>query len=71
MEEEYHKAMEVVFYYSYGCCVFKHNIYGDQKEVPDGMPDSTDPLFPEFFLSPRCPSVQVVTEDTIVDPRRS
>ena len=26
MKEEYHKALEVIFAYGYGCCVFKHNI---------------------------------------------
>ena len=26
MEEEYEKALEVIFTYGYGCCVFKHNI---------------------------------------------
>ena len=34
MEEEYQKALEVIFSYGYGCCVFKHNIYGDHPEVP-------------------------------------
>ena len=29
MEEEYQKALEVIFAYSYGCCVFKHNICED------------------------------------------
>ena len=32
--------------------MFKHNIYGDQVEVLDGMPDSFDPLTPEFFMNP-------------------
>ena len=26
MEEDYQKAMVVIFSYGYGCCVFKHNI---------------------------------------------
>ena len=29
MEEDYHKALEQIFAYGYGCCAFKHNIYGD------------------------------------------
>ena len=29
MEEDYQKALEVIFSYNYGCCVFKHNICGD------------------------------------------
>ena len=41
-----HKALEVIFTYGYGCCVFKHNICGDHPEVPEGMPDSTDPFPP-------------------------
>ena len=62
MEEEYQKALEVNFAYGYGCCVFKHNIYGDRLEVPDGMPDSTDSLPPEFFMNLGCPPVQVAVE---------
>ena len=37
MEEEYQKALEVIFSNGYGCCVFKHNICGDRLEVPNGM----------------------------------
>ena len=55
MEEEYQKALEVIFAYGYKCCVFKHNIYGDHPKVPDGMPDFADPLPLEFFVNPRCP----------------
>ena len=44
LEEDYQKSLEVIFSYGYGCCVLKHNIYGDQPEVPDGMPDSANPL---------------------------
>ena len=44
MEEDYHKALEVIFAYGYGCCALKHNICGDQPEVAYGMPDSADPL---------------------------
>ena len=52
MEEDYHKALELIFYYGYGCYMFKHNICGDQPVVPDGMPDSSDSLPPEFFIDP-------------------
>ena len=52
MEEDYQKALELIFIYGYGCCAFKHNICGDQLEVPDGMPDSFNPLPPEFFVNP-------------------
>ena len=46
MEEDYQKALELIFSYGYGCCVSKHNICGDQPEVPDGMPESSYPLPP-------------------------
>ena len=55
MEEEYQKAMEVIFAYEYGCCVSKHNICGDHPKVPNGMPDSADTLPAEFFVNPGCP----------------
>ena len=38
MEEDYQKALELIFAYDYGCCTFKQNIYGDQPKVLDGMP---------------------------------
>ena len=62
MEEEYQKALEVIFAYEYSCCIFKHNICGDRPEVQEGMPDSIDPLPPEFFVNPRSPSILVATE---------
>ena len=52
MEENYRKALEMIFAYGYGCCVFKHNICGDHPEVLDGMPDSFGPLRPKFFVNP-------------------
>ena len=55
MKEDYQKASELIFAYGYMCCAFKHNICGDQLEVPDVMPDSSDPLPPEFFGNPKCP----------------
>ena len=55
MEDKYQKAMEVIFAYGYGCCVFKHNICGDRLEVPEGMPDSADPLPHELFVNLECP----------------
>ena len=58
MEEDYQKALELFFAYGYGCSVFKHVICGDQPEVPDGMPDSSNFLPSEFFASPRCPPFQ-------------
>ena len=58
MEEEYQKALEVIFAYGYECCVFKHNICGDCPKVLEGMPDSANPLPPEFFVNPGCPPIQ-------------
>ena len=51
--------------------MFKHNIYGDQPEVPDGMPDSSNPLPPEFFVNPRCPPIPTATKATIVEVDQS
>ena len=62
MEEDYQKALEVIFAYGYGCYAFKHNIYGDQPKVPDSMPDSSDPLPLEFFVNTRCPPAQASTK---------
>ena len=42
--------------------MLKHNIYGSQLKVPDSMPDSSNPLPPEFFANPRCTPVLVVIE---------
>ena len=60
--------------------MFKHNICGDQPEVPNGMPDSANPLPPEFFVSPRCSLVSTSSEvattevhhrEVVEDPERS
>ena len=67
MEEEYQKALKVIFAYGYGCCVFKHNICGDHPKVPDGMPDSVDSLPPEFFMNPGCPLIQEAVEATMTE----
>ena len=66
MEEDYHKAPKVIFAYGYGCCMFKHNICGSQLEVLNNMPDSSDPLPPEFFTNPKCLPVSTVTEAAVV-----
>ena len=67
MEEDYQKALEVIFAYSYGCYVFKHNIYGDQLVAPDGMPDSSDPLLAKVFISPKYPLVLAAFGDMRVE----
>ena len=64
MGEEYQKAVEVIFAYGYGCYVFKHNICEDCPEVLEGMPDSADPLPPEFFVNPGCPLIKMATKAT-------
>ena len=45
----------MIFSCGYKCCVFKHNIYEDRSKVPEAMPDSADPLPPEFFVNPGFP----------------
>ena len=66
MEEDYRKALELIFVNGYGCCVFKHNICGYQPEVPNGMPDSSDPFPPELFANrvPLAPkAIEVMTAE--------
>ena len=67
MEEDYHETLEVIFAYGYECCVFKHNICEDQPKVPNGMPDSFDPLPLEFFVNPECPLILAATEDITIE----
>ena len=67
MNEGYQKALELIFAYGYGCCVFKHNICKDQQEVLDCRPDSFDPLSPEFFVNPRCSPALAAPEATTAE----
>ena len=67
IEEDYQKALELIFANGYGCCVFKHNIHGDQPEFPGGMPDSSDRLPPEFFANPWCPPAAIKVTAAKVD----
>ena len=39
----------------FSCCVFTHNICGSKPQIPDGMPDPSVLLTPEFFTNPRWP----------------
>ena len=55
MEAEFDGSSDVIFNYDYGCCAFAHNICGSEPLIPIGMPDTSTPLTPEFFLNPRCP----------------
>ena len=72
MEEDYQKALELIFSYGYECCMFKHNICVDQPKVPDGMPDSSSNLLPlEFFVNPRCPPTSTASEATTTEVHQS
>ena len=55
MEAEFDSNGDALLNYGYGCCVFTHNICGSKPQIPDGMPDPSIPLTPEFFANPRCP----------------
>ena len=55
--EDYHGSLNLIFAYGYGCCAFKNNICRDRPYIPDGMPDSSNQLPPEFFDNPRCPPI--------------
>ena len=55
MEREFDASCDVIFNYDYGCCAFAHNICGSEPLFPAGMPDTSTPLTPEFFINPRCP----------------
>ena len=59
LEAEYDASFEAIFNYGYGCCAFMHNICRSKPKIPDGMLGTSEPLSPEFFINPRCPSVVV------------
>ena len=71
MEEDYQKALEFIFAYGYGCCVLKHNICGDQLEVPDDMSDSSSLLPIEFFMNSWCPPTPTPTKATTTKAEQS
>ena len=52
LKEAYEEGFDVIFNYGYGCCNFAHNICGSQPEVSDGIPNTSKPLSPEFFINP-------------------
>ena len=70
MEEEFDASGDVIFNYGYGCCVFAHNICGSEPMIPAGMPDTTKPLPPEFFINPRCPLSASFDLPSVVDIRK-
>ena len=55
MEAEFDASEDTLFNYSYGFCVFTHNICGSKPQIQDGMPNPLVPSTPEFFANPRCP----------------
>ena len=67
MEKDYQKALEMIFAYGYGCCAFKHNIYGDHPRVTNGMPYTSVSLPLEFFADPKYPLVLAAIEGTTVE----
>ena len=52
MEAKFDASSDVIFNYGYGCCAFAHNICGSEPLIPAGMPDTSIPLTPEFFVNP-------------------
>ena len=69
LEEAYEEGFDVIFNYWYDCCAFVHNICRSQPEVPDGMPDTSKPLSPEFFINLQCPSGAVLAEAGSINVR--
>ena len=55
LEEEFDADFDVIFNYGHGCCAFAHNICGSKPGILDGLPDTSKPLPPEFFIYSRCP----------------
>ena len=55
MEAEFNARSDVIFNYGYGCCAFGRNIYWSEPLILAGMPDTSTPLTPDFFMNPRCP----------------
>ena len=70
MEKDCWRTLKSSLTYGYVCRVFKHNICGDQLEVPNGKPDSPNFLSPECFVSLRCPPVLASFEDTATGVHR-
>ena len=56
LEAEFAASSDVIFYYGYGCCTFAHDIRGSMLIILVGMPDTSTPLSPEFFVNPQCPT---------------
>ena len=67
LEGEYQRVLEVIFAYGYGCGAFGHNICGSQPVVPNGMPNTSNLLPPEFFIIPWCPPAPTTAEAAVVE----
>ena len=52
LEAEFDARSNVIFKYVYGCYAFAHDIRGSKPKIPLGMPDTSTPLTPEFFVNP-------------------
>ena len=55
MEVEFDTSSDVIFNYGHGSCAFAHNTYGSLPLILIGMPNTSTPLTPEFFVNPQCP----------------
>ena len=64
MEAEFDSSGDALFNYGYGCCVFMHNICGSKPHIPDGMPDPSIQLTPEFFANPPMPPEHLVSRSS-------
>ena len=55
MEAEFGVSSDVIFNYAFSCYEFSHNICGSEPLILVGMPDTSTPLTPRFFVNPRFP----------------
>ena len=70
MEEDCQRDLEPSFTYGYECCVFKHNIRGDQLEVLNCTLDSPNFIFLECVVGLLCPLVWVFYGDATTGEHR-
>ena len=74
LDEAFDAGFDVIFNYGYGCCAFTHNISVTEPVFLDGIPNTSKPLPPEFFINPRCPpsaAPRVSTINPDVDVREA
>ena len=55
LEADFDASSDVIFNYGYGYCAYAHDIRGSKPKIPPGMPDTSTPLTPKFFVNPRWP----------------